>query len=91
MDVELVEKTKNMQEPAKAKLSLTDEELISRFQDGDVYAFEQIVHRYKAPLVNFIYNYLGNRIDAEDVTQEVFLKAYRILSTTRPLVTQNDL
>jgi RNA polymerase sigma-70 factor (ECF subfamily) len=77
LSVQLVEKTKNMQQPVKAKLSLTDEELISRFQNGDVYAFEQIVHRYKDPLVNFIYNYLGNRIDAEDVTQETFLRVFK--------------
>jgi len=73
----LVEKTKNMQQPIKVKMSPTDEELISRFQDGDVYAFEQIVHRYKDPLVNFIYNYLGNRIDAEDVIQETFLRVFK--------------
>ena len=66
-----------MQQTVKVKMSPTDEELISRFQDGDVYAFEQIVHRYKDPLVNFIYNYLGNRIDAEDVIQETFLRVFK--------------
>lgn len=60
-----------------AKSSPTDEELIARFQDGDVYAFEQIVHRYKDPLINFIYHYLGDRIDAEDVIQETFLRVFK--------------
>ncbi|MBN2030557.1 sigma-70 family RNA polymerase sigma factor [bacterium] len=55
----------------------TDEELINRFQQGDVYAFEQIVHRYKEPLVNFIYHFVGNRIDAEDVVQETFLRVFK--------------
>lgn len=54
-----------------------DEELIQRFQEGDLYAFEQIVHRYKEPLVNFIYHYLGDRTDAEDVVQETFIRVYR--------------
>jgi RNA polymerase sigma-70 factor, ECF subfamily len=55
----------------------TDEELIERFQNGDVYAFDQIVHRYKDPLLNFVYHFLGDRIDAEDVVQETFLRVYR--------------
>jgi len=54
-----------------------DEELIERFQGGDVYAFEMIVNRYKDPLLNFVYHFLGDRIDAEDVVQETFLRVYR--------------
>lgn len=60
-----------------AKTSPTDEDLIARFQEGDVYAFEQIVHRYKDPLINFIYHFLGDRIDAEDVIQETFLRVFK--------------
>ena len=60
-----------------AQTKPTDEDLISRFQEGDVYAFEQIVQRYKDPLTNFVYHFLGNRIDAEDVVQETFLRVYR--------------
>jgi len=55
----------------------TDEELIERFQNGDLYAFELIVHRYKDPLLNFVYHFLGDRVDAEDVIQETFLRVYR--------------
>lgn len=55
----------------------TDEQLIKQFQDGDLYAFEMIVHRYKNQLVNFVYNFLGNRIDSEDVVQETFLRVYK--------------
>jgi RNA polymerase sigma-70 factor, ECF subfamily len=55
----------------------SDEELIERFQKGDVYAFETIVNRYKDPLLNFVYHFLGDRIDAEDVVQETFLRVYR--------------
>ncbi len=55
----------------------TDEELIARFQDGDVYAFEEIVRRYKDQLLNFVYHYLGDRIDSEDVIQETFLRVFR--------------
>ncbi|MCD6116888.1 sigma-70 family RNA polymerase sigma factor [bacterium] len=54
-----------------------DEELIERFQNGELYAFELIVQRYKEPLTNFIYYYLGNRLDAEDVVQETFIRLYK--------------
>lgn len=55
----------------------SDEELIAKFQNGDLYAFDQIVFRYKDPLINFVYHFLGDRIDAEDVVQETFLRVYR--------------
>lgn len=55
----------------------TDEVLIQQFQEGNLYAFEQIVQRYKEPLINFVYHFLGDRVDAEDVVQETFLRVYR--------------
>lgn len=55
----------------------TDEELIARFQEGNMYAYDQIVHRYQDQLVNFVYMFLGDRSDSEDVVQETFLRVYR--------------
>ena len=55
----------------------SDEELIKRFQEGDLYAFDLIVHRYKDALFNFTYRYLGNSQEAEDVVQETFLRIFR--------------
>lgn len=55
----------------------TDEELIERFQNGDVYAFEQIVQRYKDQLLNFAYRFLGDIEDSEDIVQETFLRIFR--------------
>ncbi len=55
----------------------TDEELIERFQNGDLYAFDLIVKRYKNQLLNFIYRFLGNTVEAEDLVQETFLRVYR--------------
>ncbi|RMF61615.1 MAG: sigma-70 family RNA polymerase sigma factor [Calditrichaeota bacterium] len=55
----------------------TDEELIERFQQGDGHAFEEIVKRYKDPLLNFIYRFVGNQEEAEDILQETFLRVYR--------------
>jgi len=73
----LLDKTKRKSRKKMESRSPTDEELIARFQEGDVYAFEQIVHRYKDRLINFVYNFLGDRIDAEDVVQETFLRVFK--------------
>jgi len=73
----LLDKTSPMTDKKPSPKSPTDEELILYFQEGDVYAFEQIVHRYKEPLVNFIYHFLGDRSNAEDVVQETFIRVYK--------------
>ena len=55
---------------------LTDEELISRFQNGDVRAFDQIIYRFKDRLIIFVYRFLGNQERAEDIVQDTFMKVY---------------
>ncbi|MDZ7723998.1 MAG: sigma-70 family RNA polymerase sigma factor [candidate division KSB1 bacterium] len=56
---------------------VSDEELIKRFQDGDVSAYNIIVNRYKDQLLNFAYRFLGNTEEAQDVVQETFLRLFR--------------
>ncbi len=55
----------------------TDEQLIARFQQGDAYAYDLLVKRYKDPLMNYIYRFVGDRTDAEDILQETFLRLYK--------------
>ena len=55
----------------------TDEELIARFQNGDAYAFDLLVRRYKDPLLNFIYRFLGDLVESEDIVQETFFRVYK--------------
>ena len=55
----------------------TDEELIARFQQGDTYAFDQLVHRYKDPLLNFIFRFIGDVNEAEDIVQDTFYRVYK--------------
>jgi RNA polymerase sigma-70 factor (ECF subfamily) len=50
---------------------------------GEVEAFEGIVRRWQAPLVNLAYRFCHDRGRAEEMAQEAFLKAYRSLSTYR--------
>jgi len=54
----------------------SDEELIRQFQDGDVSAYEELVERYRRPLLNFIYRILNDWTFAEDLLQETYLRLY---------------
>lgn len=53
-----------------------DMELVRRVQNGDVDAFDVLVHRYRERLYGVIYNLTSNRDDAADLTQEALIKAF---------------
>ena len=61
----------------------TDEELVRLFLDGDNTAFEELVSRYESVIMNMAYRLLGNRSDAADVCQEVFVLLIRKLGSFR--------
>jgi RNA polymerase sigma-70 factor (ECF subfamily) len=52
----------------------SDESLMLRYRDGDVRAFELLVTRHRKPLFNFILRFVRDTAQAEDVTQEAFLR-----------------
>jgi RNA polymerase sigma-70 factor, ECF subfamily len=52
-------------------------ELVTNLQSGSDAAFNWVVTYYHAAVYNVIFGILGDRNDAADVTQEVFLKAFR--------------
>jgi RNA polymerase sigma-70 factor (ECF subfamily) len=54
--------------------------LLERARDGDQSAFEILVEQYKQTVYNLAYDLCLDRKDAEDATQEVFIKAYRSLA-----------
>lgn len=62
---------------------LPDGELVLRTQRGDDLAFEELVKRYQGKLYAAVYNMTSNRHDAEDVVQNVFIKAYTALKDFR--------
>jgi RNA polymerase sigma-70 factor (ECF subfamily) len=53
------------------------EELARRCQAGCVESFEQLVRRFESQVFNFLRQFTRNPQDAEDLTQETFVKAYR--------------
>jgi RNA polymerase sigma-70 factor (ECF subfamily) len=56
-----------------------ERELVRDAQQGDVHAFEELVERYHGKIYGLTYNMTSNREDAEDLTQEVFVKAFEAL------------
>ena len=58
----------------------SDWELAERARDGDEAAFGLLVTRYKQPALAFVYRMIGDPHEAQDVTQDVFVRLYRSLS-----------
>ena len=55
--------------------------LVRRCIGGDAAAWEEIVQRHHRRIYNICYRFAGNADDAQDLTQEVFIKMYRTLNT----------
>lgn len=70
---------RSKEENLSALSSETDHERVLRVQSGDASAFDLLVEKYKTRLYTVIYNMLGNHEDAADLSQEVFLKAFKSL------------
>lgn len=63
---------------------LSSEELARQTQAGDVHAFDRLVERHAPQVLSFLTQLTGNRHDAEDQTQETFIRAYRSLPRYSP-------
>jgi RNA polymerase sigma-70 factor (ECF subfamily) len=55
--------------------------LVRRCLSGDAVAWEEIVQRYHRRIYNICYRFAGSPDDAQDLTQEVFIKMYRTLNS----------
>src|SRR5579859_4245536 len=70
-------------EPLAVAASAVDQEAGAQTESGPVVGiddFEEIFTRFQTPLTNFVFRLVGNREQAYDLTQDVFVKAYRALS-----------
>lgn len=59
---------------------MTEQELVHSAQKGDTSAFGQLVEAHQSKIYTLCYRMTGNAEDAADLTQEVFLSAWRSLS-----------
>jgi len=65
-------------------LERSDEKLVSQYLKGDEKSLEILIKRYLKPIYSFVYRYIGNAQDAEDITQDTFIKAWRHLKRFKP-------
>lgn len=66
-----------------AEEQASDQSLVQRVQQGDRRAFDVLVLRYQQRIVKLIMRYVHDPVEAQDVAQEAFIKAYRALPTFR--------
>ena len=64
-------------------MSQNEQTLIDRICSGDRSAFQALVERHKKKIYFLAYDVVGNHHDAEDISQEVFIKMFRSLKTFR--------
>jgi RNA polymerase sigma-70 factor, ECF subfamily len=69
-----------MSPDAPSPTQVTDE-IIERCLNGDQAAWEAIVRMYRRKVFNVAYKFVGRHDQAEDLTQDVFLKLYKSLDT----------
>lgn len=62
-----------------------DVQLVQQCLRGDGFAWEELVKRHTRRVYNLCYRFTSNRQEAEDLTQEVFLKMYKQLGTYRAI------
>lgn len=60
---------------------MQDYELIEKIKAGDPHAFKKLFEHYKSLVINICYRLVGNKEEAEDLTQEVFFKVYKSVKT----------
>ena len=77
-----------MKEPSNTSESMAPETIsdaacVRRLQRGDINAFETLVRRHEKAIFNLVYRMLGDYDDAAEVSQEVFLSAYRAIAQFR--------
>jgi RNA polymerase sigma-70 factor (ECF subfamily) len=65
--------------PAATSEAAYDATLVSRFNQGDESAFLEIMSRYQAKILGITQGLLHNRPDAEEITQDTFVRAHRSL------------
>ena len=60
-----------------------DAQLVQHCLQGDASAWEELVRRHTRRIFNICYRFTGNGTEAEDLSQDVFLRVYRTLGSYR--------
>ena len=70
--------------PKEGRISVSDDDLVSLIKQGDVNLYNSLMERYERRVLGFVYRIIGNWGDAEELTQNCFLKAYYALPGYQP-------
>jgi len=62
----------------------SDQQLINCYLKGDENSLEVLIKRYLKPVYSFIFRFVGDSQEAEDITQEVFVRVWRNLKNFDP-------
>ena len=63
---------------------LSSEDLMARIAKGDEGAFEILVSRHQTSVLNLIYRFIGDRTQAKDFAQEVFIRVWQAAKSYKP-------
>lgn len=69
----------DIQAPEDQAPDPSDVDLVNRARNGDYSSYEELIRRYQRRVYALVYNMTSHKEDAEDLVQEVFVKAYRSL------------
>ncbi|KXG42521.1 RNA polymerase sigma factor SigW [Tepidibacillus decaturensis] len=61
-------------------MNFVDKRLVTKAKEGDTQAFAELITQYKDKIFNLAYRMLGNIQEAEDVSQDTFIRVYTNLS-----------
>src|SRR4030043_2366462 len=63
---------------------IPSEDLMARIAEGDEDAFEILVNRHQVSILNLIYRFIGDRTQAKDLAQEVFIRVWQSAKSYEP-------
>jgi RNA polymerase sigma-70 factor (ECF subfamily) len=81
--IETLVKVAIMPDWQSADQTITDLQLLVAAQSGDADAYGQLYARHGEAIFRFIYAHVDDRLDAEDLTEDVFLRVWRTLPSYR--------
>ena len=73
-----------MAKPGIDLATLSDQDVVLQSRDGRQAAYRELVRRYERPIFSLIYRMVRNREQAEDLSQETFVKALNAIESYRP-------
>ncbi|MFO7565814.1 MAG: sigma-70 family RNA polymerase sigma factor [Enhygromyxa sp.] len=76
-------RSKHESEEARAARDARDRRLVRRLKQGDERAFQELVHTYQDRIFGLVFRMIGNRQEAEDIAQEVFISVHRGIANYR--------